>query len=94
MAGSGAAVLLPRSTEEVSAVLSHCHSRRLAVCPQGGNTGLVGGSVPVFDELVLSTARMAKVNTIDPLSGEHLTAGVNRDVYNSIQRDPVKGPKF
>ncbi|KAL1422622.1 hypothetical protein MTO96_021873 [Rhipicephalus appendiculatus] len=44
--GSGAAVLLPRSTEEVSAVL-----------------------VPVFDELVLSTARMAKVNTIDPLSG-------------------------
>nr|XP_037270723.1 D-2-hydroxyglutarate dehydrogenase, mitochondrial-like [Rhipicephalus microplus] len=67
--GSGAAVLLPRSTEEVSAVLSHCHSRRLAVCPQGGNTGLVGGSVPVFDELVLSTARMAKVNTIDPLSG-------------------------
>ncbi|KAH7958805.1 hypothetical protein HPB49_005180 [Dermacentor silvarum] len=69
MKGSGAAVLLPRSTEEVSAVLSHCHGRRLAICPQGGNTGLVGGSVPVFDELVLSTARMAKVNTIDPLSG-------------------------
>nr|XP_054923220.1 D-2-hydroxyglutarate dehydrogenase, mitochondrial-like isoform X2 [Dermacentor andersoni] len=67
--GSGAAVLLPSSTEEVSAVLSHCHGRRLAICPQGGNTGLVGGSVPVFDELVLSTARMAKVNTIDPLSG-------------------------
>ncbi|KAH6932761.1 hypothetical protein HPB50_009362 [Hyalomma asiaticum] len=37
----------------------------------GGNTGLVGGSVPVFDELVLSTARMAKVNTVDPLSGEN-----------------------
>lgn len=67
--GSGAAVLLPRSTEEVSAVLSHCHGRRLAICPQGGNTGLVGGSVPVFDELVLSMARMSKVNTIDPLSG-------------------------
>lgn len=67
--GSGQLVLLPRSTEEVSAVLSHCHGRRLAVCPQGGNTGLVGGSVPVFDEIVLSTARMKELFVLDPLSG-------------------------
>ncbi|KAM7310703.1 hypothetical protein ISCGN_007611, partial [Ixodes scapularis] len=62
-------VLLPRSTEEVSAVLSHCHARRLAVCPQGGNTGLVGGSVPVFDEIVLSTTRMRELSALDSLSG-------------------------
>lgn len=67
--GSAGAVLLPASTAEVSAVLSHCHARGLAVCPQGGNTGLVGGSVPVFDELVLSTSRMARVLAIDPLTG-------------------------
>lgn len=67
--GSSGAVLLPASTEQVSAVLSHCHARRLALCPQGGNTGLVGGSVPVFDELVLSTARMNRLLSVDPLSG-------------------------
>lgn len=62
-------MLLPRNTEEVSAVLSHCHARRLAVCPQGGNTGLVGGSVPVFDEIVLSTTRMRELSALDSLSG-------------------------
>ncbi|KAG0409841.1 hypothetical protein HPB47_013051 [Ixodes persulcatus] len=67
--GSSQLVLLPCSTEEVSAVLSHCHARRLAVCPQGGNTGLVGGSVPVFDEIVLSTTRMRELSALDSLSG-------------------------
>lgn len=33
--------------------------------PQGGNTGLVGGSVPVFDEVVISTQRMNKIISID-----------------------------
>lgn len=36
---------------QVSHILKYCNSRRLAVVPQGGNTGLVGGSVPVFDEV-------------------------------------------
>jgi FAD/FMN-containing dehydrogenase len=34
------------------------------VVPQGGNTGLVGGSVPVFDEVVLSMRRMNKVVSV------------------------------
>lgn len=37
---------------QVSKILFYCNSRRLAVVPQGGNTGLVGGSVPVFDEVL------------------------------------------
>lgn len=37
---------------QVSEILKYCNSRRLAVVPQGGNTGLVGGSVPVFDEVL------------------------------------------
>jgi FAD/FMN-containing dehydrogenase len=36
---------------QVSKILSYCNSRQLAVVPQGGNTGLVGGSVPVYDEV-------------------------------------------
>ena len=59
--GQSRLVLKPRTTDEVSRVLRHCHSRGLAVCPQGGNTGLVGGSVPVFDEVVVSTALMNQV---------------------------------
>ena len=59
--GQARVVLRPSTTEQVSAVLRHCHERGIAVCPQGGNTGLVGGSVPVFDEVVLSFARMNKV---------------------------------
>jgi len=39
------------------------------VCPQGGNTGLVGGSVPVFDEIILSTSLMKQVITFDNISG-------------------------
>lgn len=42
---------------------------RLAVVPQGGNTGLVGGSVPVFDEIVLSTSLMNKIIAFDDISG-------------------------
>jgi FAD/FMN-containing dehydrogenase len=41
----------------------------LAVVPQGGNTGLVGGSVPVFDEVILSLNRMNGILAFDEFSG-------------------------
>ncbi|CRK88582.1 CLUMA_CG002378, isoform A [Clunio marinus] len=62
-------VLKPKTTEEVSEILKYCNSRKLAVCPQGGNTGLVGGSVPVFDEVVISLNSMNKIEYIDEYSG-------------------------
>lgn len=37
--------------------------------PQGGNTGLVGGSVPVYDEIILSTALMNNIRSFDSVSG-------------------------
>ena len=60
--GHSKLVLRPKNSAEVSAILKHCNERVLAVVPQGGNTGLVGGSVPVFDEVVLSLSRMNKVS--------------------------------
>lgn len=42
--GASRVALKPKTTAQVSAVLAHCNERRLAVVPQGGNTGLVGGS--------------------------------------------------
>lgn len=67
--GRSAAILKPESTEEVSAVLRYASEKNLAVVPQGGNTGLVGGSVPVHDELVLSLLRMNQVEALDTRSG-------------------------
>lgn len=67
--GRARVVLRPSTTEQVSKIMAHCHKRKLAVCPQGGNTGLVGGSVPVFDEIVLSTNKMNKVIDIDEFTG-------------------------
>lgn len=62
-------VLKPGSTEEVSKVLKYCNDNMLAVVPQGGNSGLVGGSVPVFDEIVINLQRMKEIRSFDEVSG-------------------------
>ncbi|PWY92187.1 actin interacting protein 2 [Aspergillus heteromorphus CBS 117.55] len=62
-------VLKPQTAEEVSQVLKYCNEKKLAVVPQGGNTGLVGGSVPVFDEIVINTGRMNNIRSFDEASG-------------------------
>ena len=67
--GHSPVVLKPKSTEEVSGILKWCWERRLAVVPQGGNTGLVGGSVPLKDEIVISLGNMNNVRSFDPVTG-------------------------
>ncbi|KAM5465987.1 D-lactate ferricytochrome c oxidoreductase [Microsporum audouinii] len=67
--GHAKLVLKPKTTEEVSKILRYCNSQKLAVVPQGGNTGLVGGSVPVFDEIVVNLSRMNKIRSFDENSG-------------------------
>lgn len=67
--GASKLMLKPGSTEEVSQILKHCNSRCLAVVPQGGNTGLVGGSVPVFDEVIINLGSMNKIISFDKVSG-------------------------
>ncbi|XP_026830791.1 D-2-hydroxyglutarate dehydrogenase, mitochondrial [Ooceraea biroi] len=67
--GASRLALKPKSTAEVSAILKYCNERRLAVCPQSGNTGLVGGSNPVFDEIVISMKLMNRVLDTNELAG-------------------------
>ncbi|XP_052196670.1 D-2-hydroxyglutarate dehydrogenase, mitochondrial isoform X2 [Diospyros lotus] len=67
--GSSKILLQPKSTEEVSQILKYCNSRCLAVVPQGGNTGLVGGSVPVFDEVIINMSLMNSIIAFDKVSG-------------------------
>ena len=72
--GDALAVVRPASTEEVIAVLLACAEADAAVIPQGGNTGLVGGSVPRAaaegPQVVISTLRMRELEPVDPLAGE------------------------
>ncbi|CDP01959.1 unnamed protein product [Coffea canephora] len=67
--GSSKLLLQPKNTEEVSQILKYCNSRCLAVVPQGGNTGLVGGSVPVFDEVIINVGLMRNILSFDKVSG-------------------------
>ncbi|KAF8460656.1 hypothetical protein BDZ91DRAFT_738881 [Kalaharituber pfeilii] len=81
-------VLKPRTTTEVSSILSYCNTRKLAVVPQGGNTGLVGGSVPVFDEIVISLASFNQIRSFDPVSGILVCdAGVILEVADNYLRE-------
>lgn len=65
--GSAVAVVRPATTLEVAEVLQFCFKERIGVVPQGGNTGLVGGSVPSGDgsQIVLSLSRMNRIRDLD-----------------------------
>lgn len=67
--GASTLLLKPTDTWQVSALLRHCSERQLAVVPQGGNTGLVGGSVPVFNEVILNLGAMNRIISFDEVSG-------------------------
>jgi FAD/FMN-containing dehydrogenase len=62
-------VLRPADTAEVAAILRLAHETKTAIVPQGGNTGLVGGQIPVpgKQEIVVSLERLARVRSVDPL---------------------------
>ena len=66
--GRARAVVLPRDTAEVAAVVAACAQAGVAMVPQGGNTGLCGGATPLGDgaAVVISLARMNRVRAVDP----------------------------
>src|SRR5262245_36285211 len=73
--GAALAVVRPASTAEVAGVIRVCREARLAVVPQGGNTGYCGGATP-FDarrEILLSLSRLNRIREIDEV-GFTLTA--------------------
>ncbi|RTL72315.1 MAG: FAD-binding oxidoreductase [Hyphomicrobiales bacterium] len=65
--GRSALVLRPASTDEVSRIMALAHRHKIAVVPQSGNTGLVGGQVPMQGEILLSLSRMKAVRALDPV---------------------------
>ncbi|MBS0234264.1 MAG: FAD-binding oxidoreductase [Proteobacteria bacterium] len=69
--GKTPVVLRPGSTDEVSRILALAYAEGIAIVPQGGNTGLVGGQIPSNDgnEIVLSLARLKNVRNVDAVGG-------------------------
>jgi D-lactate dehydrogenase (cytochrome) len=66
--GRSPLVLRPGSTAEVSAICKLASAHRIALVPQGGNTGLVGGQTPHNGEVVVSLRRLDKIREVDTAS--------------------------
>ena len=68
--GKALAVLRPASVDQVAALVKACAQWRVALVPQGGNTGLVLGSVPDASgaAVVLSLARLNTIRQVDPVN--------------------------
>ncbi|AKS43270.1 FAD-binding oxidoreductase [Wenzhouxiangella marina] len=65
--GRALAVARPESTEQLAAIVRCCSEHELAMVPQGGRTGLVGGASPINGELIISLERMRRLRSIDPI---------------------------
>lgn len=67
LSGAGLCVVRPENTDAVARVVKLCAQHNITITPQGGNTGLVGGSIPYDADraIVLSTARLNKIYNVD-----------------------------
>ena len=85
--GRALAVVRPRDTAEVAAVLTLCTEAGRPVVPQGGNTGLVGGGVPLHGEIVLSLTRLKELGPVDR-DASQITAGAGVTLAQVGAADP------
>lgn len=65
--GKPSCVLLPKSVEEIQAVLKFCNRKGIAVVPSGGRTGLSAGATATNGEVVLSLDKLRKIKEINPI---------------------------
>ncbi|MBE0627669.1 MAG: FAD-binding oxidoreductase, partial [Burkholderiales bacterium] len=92
--GDALCVVHPRSVEEVAEVVALCVAHSVPVQPQGGNTGLCGGSIPLAGArgVILSLSRMRRVREIDAANNSiTVEAGC---VLADVQRAAVGAGRF
>ena len=66
--GEASLIVAPGSVEEVAEIVKICAANHIAITPQGGNTGLVGGQIPSGGEILVSLKRLRRVREIEPLN--------------------------
>ena len=91
--GTTPAVVRPGTAAEVAAVLGVCAAAGVAVVPQGGNTGLVGGSVPRNGAVLMSMQRFTSIGPVDALSRQ-VTAGAGVTIEQLQQHARSAGLDF
>ncbi|MBD2424237.1 FAD-linked oxidase C-terminal domain-containing protein [Cyanobium sp. FACHB-13342] len=84
-------VVLPETTEQVAAIVRHCHREGVPFVARGSGTGLSGGAVAETDALVIATSRMRQVVAVD-LENRRIT--VQPGVINSWVTRAVAGDGF
>jgi D-lactate dehydrogenase (cytochrome) len=67
--GQPIAVACPRTTAQLARVVGLCARQKIAMIPQGGRTGLVGGASALAGELIISLERLRALRCIDPVDG-------------------------
>ncbi|WP_420471935.1 FAD-binding oxidoreductase [Brevundimonas sp. FT23042] len=90
--GNTPLMLTPRSTEEVSRFVTICAQHRVAIVPQGGDTGLVGGQIP-FGEVLLSTRKLRAVRDVTPLD-DAMTVEAGVTLLEAQQAAEAAGRRF
>lgn len=88
------AVALPRTVAEVQAIMAWAQEVGVHIIPQAGNTGLVGGQVPIFgDEVILSVSRLKGTRTVDAAAG-HMTLEAGTTLLEAQQIAEAAGMLF
>ena len=83
--GSPSLVVRPGSTDEVSQIMQLCSHYKVAVVPQGGNTGLVGGSLATAGQIIISMRRLNWLGEIDLVSQQvSVGAGVTVEQVQAV----------
>ena len=80
-------VLKPKTTEEISKIITYCNDKLISITPCGARTGLSGGSLPINGGIALSTERL---NSIIEIDERNLQAKVEPGVINQVFRDAVE----
>ena len=92
--GSSPLILKPLDSQMVSKILKICNENKVAVVPQGGNTGLVGGSIPsnLGNEIIISLEKMNKIIDTDPINYTMtLEAGC---ILSNVQNAALNAERF
>ncbi len=90
------AVVRPTSAEHVAAVLRVCSAAGVPVVPQGGNTSLVGGSVPSASgpaSVILATTGLTRIDPVDPVAAA-VTVGAGVSIATLAEHAEAAGLRY
>ena len=94
--GSATAIVYPNSTLQIQNIVQICRDKKIAITPQGGNTGLVGAATPSASQksIILNIARMNQLHPVDRNNQSVLVecGAVAKEVFNHADRSNLLFP--